>query len=103
MNAVLLLSRDSRFLYSICEQPLKFFSGTDMPTAAFPLWAKMISAFSPLTYCLIFVRSAFFNGKILIVTFFKFLSVLVILYVITYILTKYGEYYNRKTGGLQFY
>ena len=103
MNSVLLLSRDSRFLYTICEQPLKFFSGTDMPTAAFPFWAKIISSFSPLTYCLIFIRSVFFNGQFLIKTYFKFSFILIFLFIITYILLKYGEYRNRDTGGLQFY
>ena len=56
LNAVFLFSRDASILMDLFDAPMTLFAGTRIPVSCFPQWAKVISLFFPLTYCLNMIR-----------------------------------------------
>ena len=103
LNALFLFSRDSGFLFTILEEPMEIFSGVKVPTAIFPLWAKLISFIFPLTYALEAIRKVFLNGDDLNkIQGFIISSVFIILvmFLLINFCLKLGEKHAKKTGNM---
>ena len=103
LDALFLFSRDSGFLFTMLQGPMEIFSGIKVPTAVFPIWAKVISAVFPLTYIAEMLRRIFIRGDgILQVKGFVLISILIgsIMLSVTVICLKLGERYAKKTGNM---
>lgn len=105
ISSLFLLSRDLDIIFTICDEPMSLFSGVKAPVSGFPTCFQSISAFFPLTHCLIIIRSIFNQNQldIKITDVFIFCSILLILIISTYIILKISIIQNRKTGNLQLY
>ncbi|WP_287715153.1 ABC transporter permease [Blautia sp.] len=105
INILFILTRDANYLFTICDEPMNFFSGTKIPTLAFPMWAKIISAIFPLTYCLSIMRNLIMTTNLdsILTALYKLSFSLCTIIIITYLLSVYSEKRNRKTGNLQLY
>lgn len=103
IGTLFLTSRDSGYLFTICDEPMNFFSGTKIPIESFPLWAKIFSSVFPTTYCIYLVREIFMKGTIQI-RFIRNLCVLLFaMIILTGIILKMAEENLRKNGSLQLY
>ncbi|WDV44741.1 ABC transporter permease [Clostridiaceae bacterium M8S5] len=105
LNAIFLFSRDSTFLFYLLNAPMELFSGVKIPVSVFPFWAKVISTFFPLTYCLIGIRHLLnieLNSQIFMNYIYLILS-LGIIVLLTSIIIKLAEKNYRKTGEMSFY
>jgi ABC-2 type transport system permease protein len=96
-------TRDAGFLFTICDYPMNFFSAVKIPIIVFPFWTKIISAIYPSTYCIHIIREIFIENSVDFTKIMGLLICLAIIVVITYIITRITETYNRETGNLQFY
>lgn len=105
ISSFFLLSRDIDILFTICDEPMNFFSGVRMPIQAFPQVLRIISSIFPLTYCLIILRSLFLNNTdmISLTDVFWFVFSLIILFLLTLVILKFAVKRNRETGNLQLY
>lgn len=104
LNAIFLFSRDAEIVMDLFDMPMVLFSGTRIPTGCFPVWAKLLSMFFPLTYCLNILRMALhISGEGWAEDGLRLLICLVIMTGITVLLLKRAEENNRKTGELIFY
>jgi ABC-2 type transport system permease protein len=87
----------------VLEEPMEIFAGIKVPTAVFPIGAKVVSAVFPLTYIAEMMRRIFIRGDgILQIKGFIFISILVgfIMLSATVICLKLGERYAKKTGNM---
>lgn len=104
INVLFIITRDVNFLFSICDQPMGFFSGVKIPTSSFPIWAKYISMIFPLTYCLSIMRNLLLSNRTSqLITIIKLIISILSLLAITYVLSGMAEKINRRTGNLQLY
>lgn len=103
INSLFLISRDSNILFCICDEPMKFFSGTKIPFQAFPTWGKIFAMIFPATYCTNLVRSIYFEDEIKVYNVFLFVIIHLFLILATYNVLLYAERRNRVDGGFQFY
>lgn len=104
MNVIFLFSRDAGILNNILDTPMEFFSGVSVPSASFPLWAKVISVIFPLTHSLVIFRSTLSGmGGIHFGDVIRLSISLIIIIIITFILIKLAERNARRTGNLTFY
>jgi ABC-2 type transport system permease protein len=105
INILFIITRDASFLFTICDEPMNFFSGVKIPLLAFPIWAQIISSIFPLTYCLLIMRRIIIKGSIFnnLEDLFKLFASLLILVFLTHILSVLAEKHNRETGNLQLY
>ncbi|MGC5325452.1 ABC transporter permease [Brevibacillus sp. SYSU BS000544] len=98
--SICLFSRDSGFLYYIFHSPMDLFGGVRIPPAVFPIWAKLLSIFFPVTYCLFMLREAL-NGHVTQMWWWMalVLTVLNILILLTTFRTlQRAEQHSRKHG-----
>lgn len=106
MNAIFLFSRDAEIFMDLFDTPMVLFSGTRIPAACFPVWAKVISLLFPLTYCLNIIRLVLHitgDGAGIGADLLRLGICLVLMVGITKILLRRAEANNRKNGELQFY
>jgi len=105
MNVIFLFSRDSSILFNIFDEPMSLFSGVRIPTSTFPIWAKIISVFFPLTHSLVIIRSLLMEGRFSYK--FKDYSNLVVtitlIVIVTISLLKLAEKHARNTSEFTFY
>ena len=103
LNAVFLFSRDASILMDLFDAPMTLFAGTRIPVSCFPQWAKVISLFFPLTYCLNMIRFILGLQKqdndVFVSLAGLIICLAVMLFITKYLLDKV-EKHNRK---LQFY
>ena len=106
LNAVFLFSRDASILMDLFDAPMTLFAGTRIPVSCFPQWAKVISLFFPLTYCLNMIRFILGLQKqdndVFVSLAGLIICLAVMLFITKYLLDKV-EKHNRETGELQFY
>ncbi|MXP77668.1 ABC transporter permease [Lachnospiraceae bacterium WCA-9-b2] len=106
LNAVFLFSRDASILMDLFDAPMTLFAGTRIPVSCFPQWAKVISLFFPLTYCLNMIRFILGLQKqdndVFVSLAGLIICLAVMLFITKYLLDKV-EKHNRETGKLQFY
>lgn len=103
LNSLFLFSRDSDFLFTILEEPMEIFSGVKVPTVLFPVWAKAISVFFPLTYAIEAVRRVILTGSSLYeIKEFVIIGIVIIVILITLIsaMIKIVERHMRITGNI---
>ena len=103
LNSVCIFSRDSTFVFTLMESTMPFFSGTRIPLQAFPLWARIVSTFFPLTTSLIVLRGAMLSNETLLelwpsLLFLTGFSVIMLL--MAAIILKKGEAHARLYGTL---
>ena len=103
INALFLISRDTDFLFTICDSPMELLSGVRIPINAFPTVIRYISCVFPLTFCLAIIREIFINNCISFYSVGILFSLLITLCVITIIVLQAAERHNRITGGFQLY
>lgn len=106
LNSLFLFSRDSGFLYTVLQDPMEFFSGIKIPTAVFPLWAKVVSLIFPLTYTAEVLRRALLNGSsIYELRYFIIISLLLgfIMLGFTLLSLKLGENHAKNTGNMSLF
>ncbi|NOW07504.1 ABC transporter permease [Clostridium beijerinckii] len=105
MNVIFLFSRDASIIFNIFDEPMSLFSGVRIPSSSFPMWAKIISAFFPLTHALVIVRSLLIHGTLIysLGELVALLLSLTILIIFTIILLKKAENNARKTSNFTFY
>lgn len=103
INAIFIVSRDVDFWFTLCDEPMKVLSGTEIPIVLMPIFFKILGGIFPLTYCLLLIRNVFFCEKINLKIIFANIIVLIVLIMITKIVLFVTEKMNRKTGNLQFY
>ena len=103
INAIFIISRDIDFWFIVCDEPMRIFSGTEIPIMAFPKLFKLFSAVFPLTHCLILVRQLFSYSQISWLDLIINIIILSVIVIITRIIISYAENSNRKTGNLQLY
>ncbi len=103
LNGLFIITRDSGFLFTILEEPMELFSGVKVPVSLMPIWAQGIAAVFPLTYAIRTLRLFMFE----VVSFtesmriFGIMAIVCItMFVLTLLILKWGEEYNRKTGNL---
>ena len=94
------------FLMDLFDAPMTLFAGTRIPVSCFPQWAKVISLFFPLTYCLNMIRFILGLQKqdndVFVSLAGLIICLAVMLFITKYLLDKV-EKHNRETGELQFY
>lgn len=103
LNSLFLFSRDSRFLYTLLEEPMEIFSGVRVPIVVFPMWAKIVSMVFPLTYAIETIRRVFMNGEgIYAIKGFIAISIALILLMLALVIIclKLGERHAKKTGNM---
>ena len=103
LNSLFLFSRDSDFLFTVLEEPMEIFSGVKVPTILFPVWAKAISVFFPLTYAIEAVRRVVLTGSTLYeIRGFVVTGVVIIAILLVLISTmiKIVERHMRITGNI---
>lgn len=103
LNTIFLFSRDAGFLYTILDEPMSIFSGVKIPPMAFPIWAKIIALFFPLTYTLQILRMLVMDAAtfIDILPYLLALSaVLFILILSTVLILKKAEQHMKRTGNM---
>ena len=105
MNVLFMTSRDSSFLFSICDEPMNFFSGVKIPVNAFPILGRVIASVFPLYYCLKAMRAMMltFNPIVVVNNLGKLIMSIVIIVIITNIISYFSEKRSRKTGNLQLF
>ncbi|MGH4124645.1 MAG: ABC transporter permease [Clostridium sp.] len=106
LNSLFLYSRDTGFLFTILEEPMELFSGVKVPSAIFPLWAKLISYIFPLTYTADILRRALLNSEsIYELRNYIFISVLsgILMLLFTIVFLKSGEKHAKKTGNMSLF
>lgn len=103
INSLFLITRDSNYLFTICDTPMSLFSGTVIPIQAFPFLGKAIGSIFPATYCLYIIRGIFLPYKMNYIILFMFLLSLVSLIVATTIIMNLAEKNNKKNGSLSLY
>ena len=103
LNAIFLFSRDATFLFDVFDTPMELFSGSKIPVASFPLWARILSAIFPLSYCLVLLRDIFANRPIDWANTLILLGILLILILATVVIIKFAERNNRRKGSFTFY
>lgn len=106
LNIIFLFSRDASFVMDLFDAPMTLFAGTRIPVNCFPKWAKVISLFFPLTYCLNIIRFILGIQKQDKDIFYS-LGGLMLCLAVMVLITRYFivkvEKHNRETGELQFY
>lgn len=103
IGTIFLIGRDATFLFTICDEPMRFFSGSMVPTASFPLIFKWISFLFPATYCIKFIQSIVLRRSIVLGEILGIIISTSLLVIITIYLLQIIEKRNRKNGGLQLY
>lgn len=103
MNSVFLFSRESVFIFDICDAPMELFSGVKLPIEFFPSWASFISMFFPLTYSLVLVRSIVFSLPIERVYWVGFFSINFVSILLSWLSLIKAEKHYRKTGNFSKY
>jgi ABC-2 type transport system permease protein len=103
MNSLFMFSRDTGIFFTIFQDPMELFSGAKIPFLAFPIWAKLIGGFFPLTWSATIVRKIFMHGAIIsdIKVELLYLSLISIgLFYLTLFLLRKSEAYAKKTGNM---
>lgn len=103
INALFLVSRDSNYLFTICDEPMKILSGTSIPVAAFPIIVRFFSFIFPSTYCLYLVRGIFFKQAISNNIWLIFTIILLSLLIFTFFISKKAYMKSKETGNLFLY
>lgn len=106
LNALFLYSRDSGFLFTVLDEPMEVFAGIKVPSAVFPVWARIISFIFPLTYCAEVLRRALLNGEGLgsLIGFILIsIGIGAVMLLITIFLLKLGEAHAKKTGSMSLF
>lgn len=106
LNSLFLFSRDTNFLFTILEEPMEIFGGVKIPSAVFPIWAKLISMVFPLTYSAEILRRALLNGEsIQSLSSFIWISIAIaiLMFSITLICLKLGEAHAKRTGSMSLF
>ncbi|OGO78987.1 MAG: hypothetical protein A2Y23_14670 [Clostridiales bacterium GWB2_37_7] len=103
MNSLFMFSRDTGIFFTLFQTPMELFGGAKIPFPAFPIWAKLIGGFFPLTWSASIVRKIFMHGAIFadIKAELILLTLICIgLFLLTLLLLRRGESYARKTGNM---
>lgn len=103
INALFLVSRDSNYLFTICDEPMKILSGTSIPVVAFPIIVRFFSFIFPSTYCLYLVRGIFFKQAISNNIWLIFTIILLSLLIFTFFISKKAYMKSKETGNLFLY
>lgn len=103
INSLFLVSRDSNYLFTICDEPMKILSGTNIPVGAFPVICRMLSFVFPSTYCLYLVRGIFFVENLSYSIWVLFIGVLLCLFTFTFLISKKAYKKNKESGNLFLY
>jgi len=103
MTSLFIVTRDSNFLFTVCDEPMNFFSGVKIPVEAFPLWAQAISAIFPSTYCIYIIRAIFLGNAVNGGKAAELIFSMLFMIAATYVILRCAEKRNRETGNLQFY
>lgn len=103
INSIFVVSRDVDFWFSVCDEPMKLFSGIELPVGVMPVAFKFCSLVFPLTYCLKIIRSMWAGNTLDVNTLLRYFIVNGAIIVITVIILHFAEKNNRKTGNIQLY
>ena len=105
MNTIFLFSRDAGILITILDEPMMLFAGVRVPTLSFPIWAKVIGAVFPLSYCLVIIRSVFsWSGPAQLTRpLLELLACLGLMVALTVLSVMRAEKINRRTGQLSLF
>lgn len=106
LNALLIFSRDSAFLFILFSEPMSFASGVRLPVFALPVWVGTIASLLPLTGSLVVVRGALLDGDGLgeLAPHLLGLGALsVVLVVLAAVVLRVGEHRARRTGRLRLF
>ena len=103
INTIFIVSRDTDFWFSLCDEPMKLLTGVELPISIMPLLFRCIAYIFPLTYCLEIVRGLIGKGEVEGTMLFRYAMVNGIFLIMTKIIMTMAEKYNRKTGNLQLY
>lgn len=103
INSLFIISRDTNYLFSICDEPMKILSGTNIPLGAFPRICRFFSFIFPSTYCLYLIRGIVFREKILLSHWIFFILILLCLIMATIFISKMAYKRNKVTGKLFMY
>ena len=103
LNTFFLFSRDASIILNLFDTPMTLFSGSRIPIHCFPQWAKVISMFFPLTYCLNIIRFVLriqSKDTLWQKDLAELAICLSVMITITIFLTRKAEQHNRETGEL---
>lgn len=105
MNVLFMTSRDSSFWFSVCDEPMNFFSGVKIPVNAFPPIARIVASIFPLYYCLDVMRMILLapNLEMNLTYLYGFIFSIIVIVIITFLISCISERRNRKTGNLQLF
>lgn len=106
LNSLFLFSRDTNFLFTVLEEPMEVFGGIKIPSAVFPLWAKIVSMIFPLTYSAEVLRRALLNGESLrsmCDLVFISIGMGILMLSLTIVFLKAGETHAKRTGSMSLF
>jgi len=103
INSFFLISRDTNFLFTICDEPMHLLSGVKIPLNAFPMFLQVPASIFPLTYCLFLVRQLFFDVGVQWAYVLANVVGLCILVIVTKVILWKTEHKNRESGNLQLF
>ncbi|MFJ8011888.1 ABC transporter permease [Streptomyces sp. NPDC096339] len=106
LNSLLIFSRDSAFLHTLFDEPMRFLSGAQVPTFALPVGAAAIGGLFPLTISLDLVRAALIEGAeltALLPRLGRLLAMTAALVALAAVLLKAGERRAMRTGQLRLF
>ncbi len=107
ITSLYIISRDVDFIFTLCDEPMIFFSGVRFPTSILPHGLQIISFLFPIYYCLRLVRGMFMNESLincdLYLCLIQFILALLFMFTLTLANIRLGEYNNRKNGNYSLY
>lgn len=103
VTTVFLYSRDINFIFTLCDRPMNFLSGTSIPVLCFPFWLRMVSGIFPTTYLIDMFRSFTLNGYTSMFPFYGILIIWVVLFTVNKVLLREVLNKTRENNSLVLY
>ncbi|RSI50947.1 ABC-2 type transporter [Streptococcus sanguinis] len=103
INSVFLISRDSSYIFTICDEPMNIFSGATIPVSAFPVWGKFISYIFPATFCINIIRGIYKVGYFNNINYLYYIISMIFLIFLTFVISKYSYKKSKINGELCLY
>lgn len=103
VNSLFMISRDTRFLFALFDEPMYLFSGAKIPLNILPTWITFISMLFPISFCMEIIRTIIYIGEIRVRTVICLAIAILVIIAITLLILTYAERHNRKLGNITLY
>lgn len=103
ITTVFLYSRDINFIFTLCDRPMNFLSGTSIPVLCFPFWLRFVSGIFPTAYLIDTFRSVTLSGYHTLFPFYGIFIIWAVLFVINKLLLERVLKKTRENNSLILY